>query len=385
MASPRQRRTRARRPPVEPHGAARSHGAAVGARGYNAAMARAADLLPKDRALAELARAPFRPAWWAPSGRLQTVVGIPPTAPVPAYATEAWQTPDDDDLRVHFVVADGLRADAPVALLLHGLEGDRRSPYAREFAQLAARRGWRACVLEFRSCGGVLNRQRRTYHSGETGDVAFVVRRLLARFPQAPIVAVGYSLGGNVLLKWLGEVGAAAPERLVAAAAVSPPFELAVCARQCDTQNGGLIARWFLRSLIPKALAKERQFPGWCDVQRVRACTTFRAFDDLVTAPVHGFLGADHYYATQSSAHFLPAIRTPTLLLAAQDDPLLHPSVLPHAAAAASPWLLPMFEARGGHVAFVEGAAPWSRRRWAEPRVLRWFELQLDAAGYAVS
>jgi predicted alpha/beta-fold hydrolase len=354
--------------------------------GYNGApMARPAAVLTKERVLAELARAPFRPAWWARSGALQTVAAIRPSAPLPDYASETWQTPDDDDLRVHFVAPEGLRADAPVALLLHGLEGDRRSPYAREFARLAARRGWRPCVMEYRSCGGPLNRRRRTYHSGETTDLAFVVRQLLARFPQAPLLVVGYSLGGNVVLKWLGEVGAAAPDRLVAAAAVSAPFELAVCAQQCDTRYGGAIARWFLRSLIPKAVAKARQFPGWCDVARVRACRTFRAYDDLVTAPVHGFLGVDHYYQTQGCGQFLPAIRRPALLLAAQDDPLLHPSVLPRATAAASPWLHPCFPARGGHVAFVDGGTPLRPRRWAEPRVLRFFELQLDAAGFAVS
>lgn len=361
-------------------------GAGCACRGYNLRrMARPADLLPKERVLAELARAPFRPAWWAPSGMLQTITAIRPAAPMPAYASEVWQTPDDDDLRVHFAAPADLRADAPVALLLHGLEGDRRSPYAREFASLAGRRGWRPCVMEYRSCGGVLNRQRRTYHSGETGDVSFVVRQLLARFPQAPLLVVGYSLGGNVLLKWLGELQATAPERLVAAASVSAPFDLAVCSKQCDTRYGGAIARWFLRSLIPKAIAKARQFPGWCDVARVRRCRTFREYDELVTAPVHGFLGADHYYASQSSAVLLPAIRTPTLLLAAEDDPLLHPSVLPHATAAASPWLHPCFPPRGGHVAFVEGGSPIAPRRWAEPRILRFFELQLDAAGFAVS
>lgn len=346
-------------------------------------MARAAELLPKDRVLAALARVPFRPAWWAPGGMLQTVAAIRSPAPMPPYATETWQTPDDDDLRVHFAAPAELRADAPVALLLHGLEGDRRSPYAREFALLAARRGYRPCVLEYRSCGGVLNRRRRTYHSGETADLAFVVRQLLARWPAAPLLVVGYSLGGNVVLKWLGEVGAAAPERLVAAAAVSAPFELAVCAQQCDSRHGGAIARWFLRSLIPKAIAKAEQFPGWCDVDQVRRCRTFRAYDELVTAPVHGFLGAEHYYKTQSCGQFLPAIRRPALLLAAEDDPLLHPAVLPRAAAAASPWLTPCFPARGGHVAFVSGGAPWAPRRWAEPAVLRFFELQLDAAGFA--
>ena len=309
---------------------------------------------------------------------VQTLAGMATRSPTPSWRTEVVPTPDGDEVRLQH--ADAPQPTAPRVLLLHGLEGDRRSPYARHTAALANARGWHCTVLEFRSCGGVLNRARRTYHSGETSDLAHIVAQLHAR-ATGPLFALGVSLGANVLLKWLGEVGGNAAASLLAAAAISPPFDLEVCARQCDTRHRGAIARHFLRTLIPKAIAKEQQFPGQYDIAAVRRCRTFRAFDDLVTAPVHGFRDAAHYYRTQSCAQFLPAIARPTLLLAAADDPLLHPEVLPHAAAAASPFLHAQFVPRGGHVAFVEGGAPWATRRWAEAQALRFFALQLAAAG----
>ncbi len=320
-------------------------------------------------------RAAFLPVWWAPTGMLQTLAAMRSAAPAPAWHTEVWPTPDDDALRLHFASAPIAEPAPPTVLVLHGLEGSRDSAYVRTLVPLALARGWRCVVLEFRSCGGVLNRARRTYHSGETSDLAFVVRELVRRDAGAPLFAIGYSLGANVLLKWLGEVGALAPPQLAGAAAVSAPYDLATCAHRCDTRLRGAIARHFLRTLIPKALAKERQFPGYCDVAAVRRCRTFRAFDDLVTAPVHGFRDAAHYWASQSAGPLLPAIRRPTLLLAAADDPLVGAELLPHAAVAQSPFLVPRLPARGGHCAFVAGGSPWRPRRWAEAQVLRFFAL----------
>ncbi len=332
----------------------------------------------KETMLAELALTPFRPAWWAPTGIVQTMAAMRSLDAMPALHTETWPTPDDDAVRVHFADVDD--ATALLVLLLHGLEGSRESSYVRSTAALAKARGWRFCVLEFRSCGGVLNRALRTYHSGETTDLSLVVRTLLERFPGAPLCVLGCSLGGNVLLKWLGEVGDAAPPPLVAAAAISPPFDLGVCARQCDERYGGAIAHHFLRTLIPKAVAKHAQYPGSFDLTALRRCRTFRAFDDVVTAPIHGFRDGAHYYATQSCAPFLPAIRRPTLLIAAIDDPLCRPEILPHAAVTDSPFLVPQFPRGGGHVAFVAGGTPWRPRRWAEAQVMRFFAQRLTSA-----
>src|SRR5690606_439528 len=172
--------------------------------------------------------------------------------------------------------------------------------------------------------GGEPNRQLRSYHSGETTDLQFVLSRLFA-LGHAPLFVVGYSLGANVLLKWFGELGDAVPvpAPVLAAAAVSAPFDLGVCAAQCDVRYGGLITRSFLRTLIPKALAKAAQFPGVIDAAAVRRCRTFAAFDTLVTAPLHGFTDNEHYWRTQSCAQFLAGIRRPTLLVNAADDPLV--------------------------------------------------------------
>ena len=327
--------------------------------------------------MAALSTTPFRPAWWAPTGLLQTVAAMRPAGRTPPLQTETWPTPEGDELHVHVAAGAALPEAAPIVLLLHGLESSRRSPDAREMARLVASRGWRFVVLEFRSCGDVQNRVRRSYHSGETSDLAFVTSQLVKRFPRAPLAVVGYSLGANVLLKWLGEVGDQAPGQLVAAAAVSPPFDPGVCSAQCARRYGGAIARQLLRTLIPKAIAKERQFPGLWPVDAVRRCRTFRAFDELVTAPLHGFRDAEHYYTSQSCASFLPAIRRPTLLLAAADDPLCRPEILPHAVVEASPYLVPQFCRGGGHVGFVAGGTPWRPRRWAEAQVLRFFDLQM--------
>jgi predicted alpha/beta-fold hydrolase len=312
---------------------------------------------------------------------LQTIASMRAGDPAPALELEVWPTPDGDEVRLHFAAASD--PAAPIVLLLHGLEGSRHSGYVGSAARHAAARGWRLVVLEFRSCGGVLNRTLRTYHSGETRDLELVVAGLAARWPSAPLCLIGYSLGANVALKWLGESGDRVPASVFGAAAVSPPFDLAVCARQCDTRYGGAITRLFLRTLIPKAMAKARQFPGVIDADAVRSCRSFRRFDDLVTAPTHGFRDAEHYYRTQSCRYYLPAIRRPTLLLAAADDPLCRPELLPHEAVAASPFLVPQFSARGGHIGFVEGGTPWRPRRWAEGQAMRFFDTLLGAGASA--
>ncbi len=212
-------------------------------------------LLQKAAAVAALAQHPFRCAWWARTGFLQTALqtGRRDSA---APRLERWDTPDGDFVRVHFWPA---QPEQPTVLLLHGLEGSRYSRYVGELAFLLQPLGWQLVVLEFRSCGGETNRLPRSYHSGETGDLAFVVERLLRTEPERPLFAVGFSLGGNALLKWLGEAGERAPLGLVAAAAVSPPFDLEVAARQCDRRYRGLIARHFLRTLVPIAAGSRNQ------------------------------------------------------------------------------------------------------------------------------
>jgi len=321
----------------------------------------------------------FRPPVWAQSGLLQTLLGAASrNRHRRRLQLQRWPLPDGDFLRVHSDDPDG---KAPLVVVLHGLEGSVASGYVGELQRLVRAVGWGLLVLEFRSCGGELNRLRRSYHSGETGDCGYLIERLRSRFPGRPLCLVGYSLGGNVLLKWLGECGGLLPAEVIAAAAVSAPYDLEVAAVACDQRYGGLIARHFLRTLVPKALAKARQFPGSLSVEAIRRCRSFADFDELVTAPLHGFRSAQHYWRSSSCAQFLGDVRVPTLLVAAADDPLVPAAVLPQAIVADSDYLLPLFTPHGGHCAFVRGGVPGWPRRWAEGQILRFFAAQLAAAG----
>ncbi len=294
---------------------------------------------------------------------MQTALAGAGPPPLPPPRSERWTTSDGDFVKVHFF---GDAPTKPRILLLHGLEGGLGSRYVAEAATQAAARGWELALLEFRSCSGEPNLLPRSYHSGETGDFDFVLRRLAAQRPDQPLCALGVSLGGNVLLKALGEMGRSAPPQLMAAAAMSPPYDLRVSAIACDRRYGGAIARRFLRTLIPKAVEKARRFPGLIDEQAVRRCRTFAAFDDLVTAPLHGFADAEDYWRRSSCAQFLDGVAVRTLLISAEDDPLAPAGTLPRAAVARSGALAAAFSARGGHCGFIQGGAPWRPRRWAE-------------------
>ena len=318
-------------------------------------------------------RQQFVPAWWARSALLQTLFGARPRSGVESkLQLERLELPDGDFLRLHLRPS---RPDRPWILCLHGLEGCVASPYVRELEWRAAENlGWNFAAMEFRSCGGEDNRLLRSYHSGETDDLRAVLDALRGRLGGQPLCVVGYSLGGNVLLKWLGEEGVAASGVVCAAAAVSTPFDLEAAARCCDLRYGGRITQRFLATLVPKALRKAERFPGVLDPAAIGNCTTFAEFDECVTAPLHGFVSAEDYWRSCSAARFVSAIRRPTLLLNAVDDPLVPGAFLPREQVAASSHLTAEFSARGGHCGFVDGGSPWRPRRWAEARVLRFFE-----------
>jgi predicted alpha/beta-fold hydrolase len=289
---------------------------------------------------------------------------------------ERWELPDGDFL-------DLCRLDAapgrPRLIMLHGLEGTARSNYARAFFADAHRRGWAADLIIFRSCGGEPNRLLRSYHSGETGDLDRVVARLTAEEPERPLVLAGVSLGGNVLLKWLGERGVNVPSSLAGAAAISTPLDLARGSRFMEQGFSRVYGTHFLRTLRKKAREKSARFPGQVRLAEIEAARTLWEFDDAMTAPVHGFRDAADYYARSSSIKFLHAIRVPTLLLNAVDDPFLPPDVLEAARAIAldNPALHIEFPVHGGHVGFVGGRVPWSLRYYGEHRALDFLEAQL--------
>jgi predicted alpha/beta-fold hydrolase len=278
------------------------------------------------------------------------------------------------------------RVDAPPGrprlLLLHGLEGSLRSHYVSGTLAEARRRGWGAELLVFRSCGDEPNRLPRFYHSGETEDVDFVVNRLAREHAGSPLGIVGVSLGGNVLLKWLGERGAAAPAALRSAVAVSAPYDLARGARHISRGFSRVYEASFLRSLRRKAREKLTRYPRLVDAQALARVRTIEDFDDAVTAPVHGFASAAEYYARSSAIRFLEGIRVPTLLLSARDDPFLPAEVLDEVEAIAvrNRVLETEFSARGGHVGFVGGRLPWRPFYYMEWRSVDFLARHLEAA-----
>jgi predicted alpha/beta-fold hydrolase len=321
--------------------------------------------------MAELNSAPFRWPWWLGNPHLQTFSARCFRRPEQQPLTlERWETPDGDFLRIHRI--DG-REDKPVALLLHGLEGSARSNYIIGLAKRLGELAWSVVVMEHRSCGGEMNRARRMYHSGETTDLAFVIDTLTAGRPSTPIYVAGFSLGGNQTAKWLGEVGDSVSPNVKAAAVVSAPYDLATSGRRLDRGFHRTYVRHFLRTLIPKAAAKERQFPGCFDMQAIRRSTTFEAFDTHATAALHGFRDAADYYEKVSCGQFLPGIRRPTLLLSAADDPFNPSSTLPRESAAQSPFLHPQFPDRGGHVGFIRRDRGRRVGYWAEEQIVRFF------------
>lgn len=306
----------------------------------------------------------FRPAWWLPGPHAQTIWAALFRAPPPVpLRPERLELPDGDFIDLGWTPEPG----PGLVVVLHGLEGSAHSAYT--LATLAAVRcyGWQGVLMHFRGCSGMPNRLPRSYHSGETGDLRFLIETLRARHPHLPLCAVGYSLGGNVLLKYLGERGDLAG--LAGAVAVSVPFELDKAARRLE--NGfSRLYQWFL---VGKLRAKTaRKFTTMTsspiDLRRLGALRTFRAFDGAVTAPLHGFDSAEDYYARSSSRQFLRAITTPTLILHASDDPFMTPDAVPTPAELAPSVHLDL-QAHGGHVGFVAGKVPGRPRYWLDERI----------------
>lgn len=321
----------------------------------------------------------FRPAWWAPGPHPQSMWGrLARPRRLVGFRREIVETPDGDELVLDHVDAP---PDSPRLLILHGLEGSSFSVYVQGMAHVARRLGFAVTALNFRSCARPFddlrtmlpNRRPRFYHSGETGDAGFVIRLLAAREPERPLVAAGASLGGNVLLKWLGENPR---QKLVrAAATLSVPYDLAAGARLLERGLGPVYVAVFLRTLKQKVAQLVARFPeaaARMDVPAALASKTFFEFDDAATAPLHGFDGADDYYRRSSSLSFLPKIETPTLCLSAEDDPFVPAETLRRAAAAASPALRCLFTPRGGHVGWVAGSSPARVSYWAEETSVTW-------------
>ena len=283
--------------------------------------------------------------------------------------------PDGDFLDVDVLAA---AAAAPQLIILHGLEGSARSPQVRGLLSQAHRYRWGAVAVNFRGCSGAPNRLGRSYHGGDTGDLSFVIARVRARQPSSPIVCVGFSLGGNVLLKYLGEQGEALPAPIRAAVAVSAPFDLARSAHALEHGFSRVYGHRLVERLKRKTLNKLTRYPDLADAKALRTVHTLAEFDDAITAPVHGFRDAADYWAQSSSAAFLPRIRRPTLLINAQDDPFLPSEALPVRAVSDNPFLHAEFPASGGHLGFLAGRWPGVPTAWAEVRATEFLAHYVD-------
>ena len=309
----------------------------------------------------------FRAAWWCRNRHVQTIWGPLFRRRRLRLRRERVETADGDFVDLDWL--DGPRPEAPLVLVLHGLEGSSTSHYAVGLLAEAQARGWHGVTLNFRSCSGELNRQPRFYHSGDTEDLDAIVRGLVARRADLRLGIVGVSLGGNVLLKWLGEHGAAAPGAVRGAAAISVPFDLTPCARVLDRGFAKRVyTANFLRTMRSKVLAKSRAYPGFVDVIATRRARTFAAYDDVVTAPLSGFADAEDYWRRASCRPYLARIARPALVINAADDPFVPPEALPKPTELSSAVRL-VVTARGGHVGFLAGW-PWRVEAWAEQRAL---------------
>lgn len=308
----------------------------------------------------------FKPAWWLRNPHLQTLWPVFCRKSIThlALERERLELPDGDFIDLDWVQSSVQRG--PVVLLMHGLEGSIESHYSKGMLDAITKQGWRGVFMHFRGCSGEPNRLPRGYHSGDTGDVAYVTKIIQRRFPGEPIAAIGYSLGGNVLLKWLGETQGESP--LHAAIAISVPFELDKAADRIQQGFSRLYHWYFIRCMRDRMVQKHELGILPLDPAVIEGSDNILSFDDNITAPLHGFVNAQDYYTVTSSRQFLGRIQRPTLILHAKDDPFMTEAVIP-SQTELSPYVELEISESGGHVGFVAGTLPWKPRYWLEERI----------------
>ena len=314
-------------------------------------------------------------------------------APTVAYQRMRWDTPDADFIDIDWIgslpasivgqskcvslgaLVSEERVSSPIVVMFHGLEGSSRSHYARAMAAELLALGWGGAIVHFRGCSGEPNRLARAYHSGDSAEIDWVLRRLKALAGTRALFAVGVSLGGNALLKWLGEQGSSAGSLLRAAVAISAPVDLAAAGDGLARGFNRVYTRMFLNSLKARSLEKWQRYPMAFDRARMLGARNLRQFDDVVTAALHGFDGVDDYYRRASAKPWLRHIRLPTLMISARNDPFVPSWSLPQADALPSS-VTAEFPAEGGHVGFVSGSFP-GHLQWLPTRVLEFFQRQV--------
>jgi len=325
----------------------------------------------------------FKPAWWLPGPHLQTLwQPLFRRRPAPVTRRERLETPDGDFLDVDWLGPDG----GPIAILLHGLSGSSRSPYIRGMQSVLAKHGWRSAAMNFRGCSGEPNLTSRGYHSGDTRDLDFVYETLRRRYPESVIAAVGYSLGGNVLLKWLGERGNQVD--LMAAAAVCVPLRLDLCAERLDHGVSRLYRNQLLLELKDYVRDKQRHLETigrheeaaeLAKLGDLSPIESFWEYDSRVVAGLYGFRDAHDYYGQSSARQYLQDIRRPTLVIQSRNDPFMTPAVLPAPDELSLDVSLEVTDS-GGHVGFVCGRLPWRPEYWLERRIPAFFNEALQSA-----
>jgi predicted alpha/beta-fold hydrolase len=313
----------------------------------------------------------YQSPWWLPGGDVQTIYTSQfINAAEVTYERERWELEDGDFLDLDWVRG---KPDAPVVVLFHGLEGNSSSFYARNLMFAIKQRGWNGVVAHFRGCSGEDNRLARAYFAGDSAEISRIFKHVASVYPHNIRYAVGVSLGGNALLKWAGEQGELAKQFISSAAGISAPLDLTVASNTLDSGfNRSIYTAHFLKTLKAKALRKAGKFPELLDAKAISKATTFREFDTLVTAKLHGFRDAADYWEKVASIKWLPSIRIPTLVLNAKNDPFLPAASLPSVAQVSSSVTLEQPEA-GGHVAFPTGGFP-GHADWLAQHILNFLQ-----------
>lgn len=311
----------------------------------------------------------FMPPWWAKSPHIQTILPVFTKVAKPVLQRQRLELPDGDFIDLDWQGSP--QEGAPIVVIIHGLEGSSQSHYARRILLACKEKQLTAVVHHHRSCSGESNRLARSYHSGDTDDLQFSLLKLQQNYPQSPLLAVGYSLGGNVLAKYQGEYQD--DSLLTRAVVVSAPLQLSACAKRLENGFSKVYQSHLIKQLQQK-ISQKLADPDLADTislsqMQVAQLHTFYDFDDKVTAPLHGFAGVDDYYARASGLPFVSRITKPTLILHAKDDPFMTDDVIPHPSQV-SEHVEYELHAYGGHVGFIEGGPPWKPRYFLERRIL---------------
>jgi len=313
----------------------------------------------------------YRAPFWLPGGHVQTIYPAFVSRPSVAYRRQRVDTPDGDFVDFDWL-AGGASADAPLVVLFHGLEGGSGSHYALALMARLAAIGWRGVVPHFRGCSGEPNRLARAYHSGDYAEVGWMLETIRAHEPKAPMFAAGVSLGGSALLNWLGREEHRARAILEAAAAISTPLDLTAAGISIGQGLNRIYSRHFLSTLVPKAIAMARRFPSALDAAAIALADSMYRFDETVTAPLHGFAGADDYWRRASSKPWLKGIAVRTLVLNARNDPFIPAESLPSRSDASASVTIEQPDG-GGHGGFLSPRFPGGLD-WLPRHVVAFFE-----------